>query len=120
MRSIALLLLLAGISPGAPRNRITPEAIVLMRTVQGVAIRPDGNEVLYVVTERPTNSTDPANTEIWMSDGKNEKRLTNNPGADTSPQWSPTGDQFVFLSNRAGDNGSQLYSYHLGTGRAVK
>ena len=30
--------------------------IVSVRTVQGTAIRPNGNEVLYVVTERPIHS----------------------------------------------------------------
>ena len=120
MRGVALLSILLGCLPAAPTNRLTPEAIVSMRTVQGTAIRPNGNEVLYVVTERPIHSPDPANTEIWMSDGASEKRLTNNPGADFGPQWSPSGDRFAFLSNRPGDNGNQLYSYEIGNGKATK
>jgi dipeptidyl aminopeptidase/acylaminoacyl peptidase len=120
MRSAAVLLMLAGNALAAPGNRITPEAIVSMRTVQSAMVRPNGNEVVYVVTEPPTHSKDPANTELWITDGTNEKRLTNNPGTDAGPQWSPNGEAIAFLSNRAGDNGNQLYLHDRRSGEALK
>jgi TolB protein len=35
-------------------------------------------------------------------DGSNVRRLTNNPAADGSPTWSPSGTQIAFTSDRRG------------------
>ena len=40
-------------------------------------------------------------------DGSNLRRLTNNPGADITPTWSPTGTQIAFTSDRTGS--PQIY-----------
>lgn len=45
----------------------------------------DGNQEIYAI--------DP--------DGRNERRLTNNPGADREPAWSPDGTKVAFVSDRA-------------------
>lgn len=37
------------------------------------------------------------------SDGSNVKRLTNDPGKDVQPCWSPDGERIVWASNRTGD-----------------
>ena len=44
------------------------------------------------------------NAEIYVmdADGKNQRRLTNNPAGDHSPSWSPDGQRIVFTSNRDG------------------
>jgi Tol biopolymer transport system component len=42
------------------------------------------------------------------SDGSGAKRLTDNPGVDIMPRWSPDGTQIVFVSVRAG-LGRELY-----------
>lgn len=49
-------------------------------------------------------STKPGNAEIFVRDMKTgkEKRLTFNPGIDTSPSWSPNGREIVFISDRSG------------------
>ncbi len=45
------------------------------------------------------------NGEIYVmdADGKNLRRLTNNPAADEWPSWSPEGKQIAFTSNRDGN-----------------
>ena len=35
-------------------------------------------------------------------DGSGVRRLTNNPGAESTPTWSPTGTQIAFTSDRSG------------------
>src|ERR1041384_839244 len=46
------------------------------------------------------------NFEIYVMnpDGSGQLRLTNDPGEDTQPAWSPDGTQIAFVSNRAGTN----------------
>jgi TolB protein len=45
---------------------------------------------------------------VMDADGKRQTRLTDSPSDDTSPLWSPTGDQIAFLSDRGG-NGYEIY-----------
>ena len=41
-------------------------------------------------------------SEIYVmdADGRNQRRLTNNPASDSSPSWSPDGKQIAFVSDR--------------------
>lgn len=50
------------------------------------------------------------NTEIYLinADGSGLQRLTDNPGFDMSPDWSPDGERIAFVSERDGVAG--LYS----------
>ena len=49
-------------------------------------------------------STRDGNPEIYVvnRDGSNVRRLTNHPGIDTTPTWSPSGTQIAFTSDRTG------------------
>ena len=39
---------------------------------------------------------------VMAADGKNQRRLTNNPASDHSPSWSPDGKRIAFISDRDG------------------
>ena len=64
--------------------------------------------LLSVWAEAPTRakivftSTRDGNGEIYMmnADGSEEVRLTNHPGDDFDPTWSPTGEHIAFVSER--------------------
>ncbi len=67
------------------------------------AISPDGTEIAF-----GSRSTRPfGDTEVFISklDGSNRRNITNNPAADSSPTWAPSGKQLAFVSNREGRAG---------------
>jgi Tol biopolymer transport system component len=70
------------------------------------AFSPDGRRIVF-------RSGRDGNHEIYMmdADGKNLRRLTNDPATDTMPAFSPNGDQIAFSSNR--ENGYQIYTIDL-------
>lgn len=64
---------------------------------------PDGRTIAFV-------STRDGNPEIYLCDpeGKNIRRITNDPAMDEHPSWSPDGKQIAFNSNR--DGNWEIYS----------
>ena len=44
------------------------------------------------------------------ADSSYQTRLTNNPGTDAQPAWSPDGTKIAFVSYRE-DGGAQIYVY---------
>jgi TolB protein len=63
------------------------------------SISPDGAEIAFAA--RLSDSSD---TDIYIStlDGRNLRNITQHPGIDVSPCWSPTGHQLCFVSDRGG------------------
>ncbi|GLC24247.1 S9 family peptidase [Roseisolibacter agri] len=64
---------------------------------------PDGRQLAYVVTPTP-KADDGSKSDVWVvaADGSAQPRkLTDNPGSDASPRWSPDGQSIAFLT-RAG------------------
>ena len=56
---------------------------------------PDGRSIAFV----SSRNANPDGSEIWVmnADGSNQRRLTNNPGANTAPTWSPDGRMIAFV-----------------------
>jgi Tol biopolymer transport system component/tRNA A-37 threonylcarbamoyl transferase component Bud32 len=64
----------------------------------GARVSPDGRTIAY-------HSTRMGACEVFLlhNDGTPETRLTDAPGDNLYPDWSPDGQQLVFCSNRDGD-----------------
>lgn len=64
--------------------------------------KPEPGRLVYM-------SSSPDNAEIYTSDsdGKNPVNLTNSPGDDYDPRWSPDGKRIVFVSER--DGNAEIY-----------
>mgnify|MGYP000877429968 CR=1 FL=1 len=63
------------------------------------AISPDGRRIAF-----STRTQDAQDSDIYVADieGGGMRNLTNHPAIDTSPCWSPTGQQIAFVSDRSG------------------
>ena len=62
-------------------------------------LSPEGSRVIF--SSRALGKVD---SDVFVSglDGKKLRRLTNHRSIDTSPAWSPTGQQIAFVSDRSG------------------
>lgn len=69
----------------------------------GYAVSPDGKELCYVQKPDP-NPAASTNTELFVVpiEGGEPVRLTEMPGAETAPQYSPDGNYLAFLSQMRG------------------
>ena len=58
------------------------------------------------------------NSEIYVmdADGKNPRNLTNHPGIDDSPAWSPNGRRIAFYSSRPDGRQIAFTSTRVGVG----
>ena len=68
------------------------------------AFSPDGKRIAFAATAEGANAQD---IFVMNVDGTNRRRITTHPDADTTPQWSPSGAEIVFTSDRTGK--AQLY-----------
>jgi TolB protein len=65
---------------------------------------PDGKQIAFHTLPAGAGAGD---IHIMNADGTNVRRLTTHPAADTTPTWSPSGQQIAFTSDRSGR--SQIY-----------
>jgi Tol biopolymer transport system component len=100
-KAAAVLLPLWGCSDGGACDASHP----LMPVCAAAATEPVAESSLLVSSNRD------GPTEIYVldTDGGRPKRLTDNPGADVTPAWSPDGTRILFASVRPGVTGRQLY-----------
>src|SRR5438093_588165 len=106
-------------APSLPSEKRKFEArdLVAAHALSDLQISPDGKWLAFVVSS-PDESRNRMTAEIWIAatDGSGIRRLTNSPGSDTHPRWSPDGSSIAFLSDRR--EVTQVFSLPLAGGEA--
>lgn len=115
----SVLLLLIPVSMHAQATFPSNEDLRHFRTLSDPRLSPDGNRVLFRVTDA---TADGGRSHLWMADvdGKNARQLTYSPEADKrgerAGEWMPDGSSILFLAKR--DKHTQLYRLPLSGGEA--
>lgn len=95
---------------------LQPEDLFAIAIITDSQISPDGSQIAYSVKRARPDEND-YSSAIWLAatDGKSEPRqITAGSHRDTSPRWSPDGQQLAYLSDRSG--ATQIYVIDLGGG----
>lgn len=92
------------------RRAMTVDDLFRFQRVGPPSVSPDGNWVVYSITEITDVNTNKSVARLWLAatDGSVAPRiLTNSTSKDNNPKWSPDGMWIVFESTRSGS--SQLW-----------
>jgi dipeptidyl aminopeptidase/acylaminoacyl peptidase len=103
----------------AQQRAITFEDFLALPVVSDPQLSPDGKWVAYTVTTASLKDNR-GSARIWLVEVATgaTRQLTEGPGSDRSPRWSPDGKTLAFLSSRQG--GSQIWVLPLAGGEARK
>jgi dipeptidyl aminopeptidase/acylaminoacyl peptidase len=117
--NVILVLLLLLIVPSTASAQLTPEQALSVRHLSDLNFSPDGRHLAFVVAEPPKGSEH--NSDLWLLEtaSRTIRQLTFSPRSDTSPRWSPAGQQLAFLSDREEEK-TQIYLLPLAGGEAVR
>src|SRR5205809_871874 len=90
----------------AQKRAITFDDYIAMKAVSDPQLSPDGKWVAYTVTEYSLKDNR-GTARVWLADVATgqTRRLTEGPGSDRQPRWSPDGATLAFVSTR--QNGPQ-------------
>ncbi len=114
----AVLLVLAGLAPGAlaepavaGRQPLTHEALWLMKRVGAPAVSPDGRFAVVSVTE-PAYDEKKQVSDLWIvpvDASAPPRRLTSTKGGESGAAWSPDSRRIAFAAKREDDEAAQIY-----------
>ncbi len=82
---------------------------------------PDGQQLVFASNVNDPDVTDSvAELDLFLMnrDGTNRRQLTNNPGFETFPDWSPDGEFIVFVAVQ--DGNQEIYTVSVTTGEQFR
>src|SRR6185295_1125341 len=116
---LTLVLLLVASPLLAQKRAITFEDYIALKAVSDPQLSPDGKWVAYTVST-PSLQDNRNVSRVWVAEvatGKT-RQVTNGPGSDRQPRWSPDGKTLAFISTREG--GAQVWVMPIAGGDARK
>ncbi len=100
----------------------TPERMLTVAAVTGVAPSPDGKRVAYAVRTAemgPGRSEFVTRLHLAEADGSGSKPLAQSAASASDPQWAPDGSALAFLGPHLGKNTVWLLPLEGGTARPL-
>ena len=120
--TMAIVCLALGAVPAAHANPTGPRGfdvrdLIAFDRLSEPRVSPDGRSIVVTISSLDLEANR-RRSDLWMvnADGTGLRRLTSDPGSDTSAAWSPDGGAIYFLSTRSGS--SQVWKLPLGGGEA--
>ena len=110
-RFAMILLVVCSRQAGAADPRpLTAEDLWKVKRVGPPSVSPDGQWCVVDVTTWDLEK-DESSSNLWLlsTDGKTQTQLTNTTGKNSGPSGRPTASSIAFTSQRAGDDGVQIY-----------
>src|SRR3982074_1894064 len=95
---------------------LTPEASLNLRSISDLQFSPDGNRLVFVVTEPAKGERRARHIWLYEKQSGSLRQFTYSAKSDFLPRWSPDGKQLAFLSDR--DEQQQVYSMRADGGEA--
>jgi dipeptidyl aminopeptidase/acylaminoacyl peptidase len=121
MKSFAIFLSLLVCAAGVhaqQKRAMTIGDLFAAKRITSPAVSPDGRRVVYAVGTSDL-AANKLRTDLWISttDGVSSVRLTDDPGSESEPAWSPDGKWIAFTSTRSGSGQIWVISADGGTPR---
>lgn len=109
---------------GLPAQAQRPMSIVDLIEVPSLydpQLSPTGEQLVFVRSDADWKANATV-AHLWRAnaDGSGLIQLTNGPGGEASPRWSPDGSRIAFLAKRGEDEHNQIYLIHNGGGEGVR
>jgi dipeptidyl aminopeptidase/acylaminoacyl peptidase len=114
------MLLLGLLVQADDKRPFNAKDILRLKTPSDPQVSPSGKWVAFVVSQFDENHK--RNSAIWLAstDGLTLSQITENPGLDRAPRWSPDESTIAFISKKGELKTYQIFLYDVKNGTTKK